>query len=157
MTLMGGGLHINLLLRCSRRILQPQPTRLNSIWWWISSSGDLLNVEFPFIDITPRSTLTWSNSSYKGFIYGSKQIPLLDPNRYYHLRVCVDLGVIAMKEYNTFYKAPELESRHQIQFIGISSILVGGILPPCGQTVGVFYSSGRLGICVCVCLCVCKS
>ena len=36
---------------------------LNSIWWWGSSSGVLRNVEYPFIAITPRSTLSRSGST----------------------------------------------------------------------------------------------
>ena len=32
---------------------------LNCNWWWGSRSGDLWNVEYPFIIITSRSTLTW--------------------------------------------------------------------------------------------------
>ena len=33
---------------------------LNCIWTWYSSSGDLWGVEYLFIAITPRSTLTQS-------------------------------------------------------------------------------------------------
>ena len=36
---------------------------LKSIWWWGSSSGDLRSVEYLFIDIIPRSTLTQSGST----------------------------------------------------------------------------------------------
>ena len=43
---------------------------LNCIWWWSFSSEDLGSVEYPFIAITPKSTLTlnciwwWSSSSW---------------------------------------------------------------------------------------------
>ena len=36
---------------------------LNCIWWWDSSSEDLESVEYPFIAITPRSTLTQGSSN----------------------------------------------------------------------------------------------
>ena len=38
----------------------------------------------------------------------------------------MDLGVIAMKGYSTFSKAPELESHHQTQFSIISRTLIAG-------------------------------
>ena len=37
---------------------------LNCIWWCGSSPRALVNVEYFFIAITPRSTLTWSVSTY---------------------------------------------------------------------------------------------
>ena len=37
---------------------------LSSIWWWVSSSEDLGNMEYYFIPITPMSTLTGSGSNY---------------------------------------------------------------------------------------------
>ena len=36
---------------------------LNCIWWWGSSSGALGNVEYLFIAITPKSTLTQRGST----------------------------------------------------------------------------------------------
>ena len=33
------------------------------IWWWVSSSGDLWSIEYLFIAITPRFTLTHSGST----------------------------------------------------------------------------------------------
>ena len=45
-----------------------------------------------------------------------------------------------MKEYSTFPKALEEEPNHQIQFSVLFWTLVGGVLPPCRDTVGVFYS-----------------
>ena len=39
---------------------------LNYIWYWGSSSGDLVDVEYPFIAITPRSTLIQNASTIKG-------------------------------------------------------------------------------------------
>ena len=36
----------------------------STIWWWGSSLGALGNVEYSFIAITPRSTLTWSSTSW---------------------------------------------------------------------------------------------
>ena len=39
---------------------------LNCIWWRSSSSEDLGSVEYSFIAITPRSTLIWSGTNYKG-------------------------------------------------------------------------------------------
>ena len=41
---------------------------LNWIWWWCSSSGDLGSVEYSFITMTSRSTLT-QISSRVTFIY----------------------------------------------------------------------------------------
>ena len=37
---------------------------LNCIWWWGSSSGDLESVEYPFIVITPISTLIQNGSTF---------------------------------------------------------------------------------------------
>ena len=48
-------------------------TTLNCIRWWDSCSGDLRSVESFFIAITPKSTLTWSCCTCKGFIYGSNR------------------------------------------------------------------------------------
>ena len=56
-----------LTMRLRIRWLYPPPLRRgkkpllpNSIWWWNSSSSDLEIVEYPFIVITLRSTLTRS-------------------------------------------------------------------------------------------------
>ena len=38
--------------------------KLNCIWWWGSSSVDLGSVEYLLITITPKSTLSWSGSTY---------------------------------------------------------------------------------------------
>ena len=36
-----------------------------AIWWWSSSdAGALGNVENPFITIAPRSTISWSGSTW---------------------------------------------------------------------------------------------
>ena len=43
---------------------------LNSVWWRFSSNRALENVEYPFIAITPRSTLTQSGGTCLGLIYG---------------------------------------------------------------------------------------
>ena len=42
---------------------------LNYIWWRDSSSGDLRNVKYTFIAITPKSTRTQSSSIFWGPIY----------------------------------------------------------------------------------------
>ena len=51
-----------------------------------------------------------------------------------------------MKIYSSFFKAPGLEFRHQIQFIVISRTLLGGgrVLPLRKDAVGIFYSLSRL-------------
>ena len=36
---------------------------LNCIWWWGSNSGALESLEYYFILITPRFTLTWNGST----------------------------------------------------------------------------------------------
>ena len=52
-----------------------------------------------------------------------------------------NFGVMPMKEYYTFPKAPGLEFHHQIQFSVLSSILVGeGVLLLCRDAVDVFYN-----------------
>ena len=57
----------------------------------------------------------------------------------------VDLGVIKMKKYSTFPKAPVLELHHQMQFSAISRTLVREwVLLICRDTVGVFNSPNRL-------------
>ena len=52
--------------------------------------------------------------------------PYMGPKQGMPMWVRVDLGIIAMKEYSTFCKAPELEPCHQIQFRVISRRFVGG-------------------------------
>ena len=37
--------------------------KLNYIWQWDSIYGDLVNVEYIFIAITPRCTLTWNGNT----------------------------------------------------------------------------------------------
>ena len=37
---------------------------LSCVGWWGSGRWALVNVEYPFITITPRSTLAWSGSIY---------------------------------------------------------------------------------------------
>ena len=58
----------------------------------------------------------------------------------------MDLGVMAMKGYSIFSKAPELEPKHQTHFSVIPRSLVkGGVLPLSRDAVGVLYSPSRLG------------
>ena len=54
------------------------------------------------------------------------------------LRARVDMGVMAMKGYTAFLRAPELlESHHLISYPGYS---LGGVLLLCSNEVGVLYS-----------------
>ena len=46
---------------------------LNYIWWLGSSSGALENMEYSFIAITPRSTLTQSGRTCLGLIFESNR------------------------------------------------------------------------------------
>ena len=56
--------------------ISADPT-LRVSWIWhkaissqgFSNAGDLGNVEYPFISVVPRFTLTWSGSTWKGPIY----------------------------------------------------------------------------------------
>ena len=43
------------------------------IWWWGFSSGALGIVDYPFIVICVKSTLTWSGSTCYGPIYKSNR------------------------------------------------------------------------------------
>ena len=62
------------------------------------------------------------------------------------LQARVDLGVMAMKGYSTFPKAPALLDLTIRLFSVISRTLVGGgVLPLCRGAVGVFYSPSWLG------------
>ena len=45
---------------------------LNSIHCWGSSSGDLVSVEYPFVDITPMTTLILSDCTCWNSIYESE-------------------------------------------------------------------------------------
>ena len=47
---------------------------LNCIWTSFSSSGYLGSVEYSFIAITPRSTLTYSGSTIEGGVWRSDTI-----------------------------------------------------------------------------------
>ena len=52
------------------------------------------------------------------------------PQHMLPLRVRVDLGIMAIKEYSIFSKAPELEPHNQMQFCVICWTLIGvGVLP----------------------------
>ena len=66
--------------------------RLNWIWWWGFSSGDLGNVEYSFIAITPSSTLTQSVHAYYGLVYGSNRsvwkLLILDKNTWNCTAMC---------------------------------------------------------------------
>ena len=50
---------------CFEQILEVDPLGmiLNCIWWWGSNPGVLENMEYLFIAITSRSTLTRSDST----------------------------------------------------------------------------------------------
>ena len=37
---------------------------VNGVWWWGSTYGLLGSVEYPFIDMTPRSVLTQESSTF---------------------------------------------------------------------------------------------
>ena len=50
---------------------------LNCIWWGSSSSEDLERVEYPFIAITPRSTLIRTSSIY-GLNWSILELLVLD-------------------------------------------------------------------------------
>ena len=62
---------------------------LKNIWYWGSSSEILEIVEYSFIVIIPRSTLTRNRSIYQGPIYGENgsvwRLLVLDKNTWYHL------------------------------------------------------------------------
>ena len=60
--------------------LRPPPKKkgvlvitLNCLWWWYSNSVDLRSVKYPFIAITPRSTLTQTGGSCWALIYWSNR------------------------------------------------------------------------------------
>ena len=63
------------------------------------------------------------------------------------LQARVDLGVIAVKEYSTFYKSPRLEPCHQMVQCQIQDThWEGGVLPShCRDALHVFYSPSQLG------------
>ena len=54
----------------------------------------------------------------------------MGPKQVLPLQFRVDLGVMAMKRYSTFFKSPELEPHFQMQFSVIpdTHFLVGGVL-----------------------------
>ena len=65
-----------------------------------------------------------------------------DPNP---LWIKVDLGVMALKGYLTFPKAPGQEPHHQIQFSVISKTLINMPLPLCSDAAVIFYNCNQLG------------
>ena len=63
-------------------------------------------------------------------------------NRYWPLRIRVEIWIMAIKEYFRFLKAPGLEPPHQLPFNVISRYLIGSCLTPfVKDSVGVFHSS----------------
>ena len=76
----------------------------------------------------------------------STQFHRQDPYQVLPLRARVDQGVMAMKGYFTFPKAPALlEPHHQIVQCHIQDTRWGGVFPLCKEAVSVFYSPSRLG------------
>ena len=70
--------------------------------------------------------------------------PYIGPYQVPPLQVKVGLGVMLMKGYSAFPKAPALlEPHHQIVFL-ISRTLMGEVLLLRRDTVDVFYSPSRL-------------
>ena len=63
------------------------------------------------------------------------------------LRARVDQGAMVMKGYSAFPKAPALlEPHHQHCWnLTLRTLVGGGVLPLCRETVGVFYNPSRLG------------
>ena len=53
----------------------------------------------------------------------------------------VDLEVMAIKEYSTFSKAPELEPHHQMQLTVIFSTLVSGFFYPSAEMQSVYSTA----------------
>ena len=53
----------------------------------------------------------------------------MGPQQVLAFQIRVDLGVMEMKEYSTFPKAPELEPDHQMRFSVIYRTLVGLVGP----------------------------
>ena len=64
----------------------------------------------------------------------------MGPRQVLLLRVKVDIGVIAIKKYFIFLKAPGLDPHHRIQFSVIPGHLFGlRVLPLWKGAVGIFY------------------
>ena len=62
------------------------------------------------------------------------------------LQARVDPGVMAMKEYSAFTKAPALlDPYHQAVYCHIQDTRWGGVLTFIRDSIGVFYSHSRLG------------
>ena len=63
----------------------------------------------------------------------------------------MNLGVMSMKGYPTFPKAPGLDPHHQMQFRIIFKLLLPGkVLTHCSDAVGVFYYISQLNSDLCV-------
>ena len=58
---------------------------INYIWWWGSSTRNLESVEYHFIVIIAKSTLTWSGCIFEGFIHKL--------NRIYYIEIVIWLQV----------------------------------------------------------------
>ena len=64
----------------------------------------------------------------------------MGPYQVLPLWVTMYLGVVAMKEYSTFPKAPGLGPHHQMQFNFIPKTLTErGVVSPCRGAVGVLF------------------
>ena len=64
-------------------------------WLWFSISEDIRSVKYPFITITPKSTLTWSGCICYGPIYESNRsvckLFVFNKNTGYDITVCKNL------------------------------------------------------------------
>ena len=72
-----------------RNVLNMTP---KCIWWWGSSYGAQRKVKYPFIVITPRSTLSQIGSNCWGSIYGSNKsvgrLLISNKNTWYYVIIC---------------------------------------------------------------------
>ena len=65
--------------------------------------------------------------------------PMMGNYQVLQLQFRMDLGLMVMKGWSTFLKAPELKPHHQMQFSVISWKFVGVVLSLYRDAVGVFY------------------
>ena len=127
-TLVGGG-GLTLLQRCSRRILQPQPTRLKYYWQ---------NIERIYIQNRRKKTFIWGIQQYSGVLRYEYNSKILD-----FIYITKNTGRLLNLE--SFETTILLNKHHLFEIVCFHRLYI------------YIYIYIYIYVCVCVCVCVCEN